>query len=459
MKKFFSILLCLLFLGSASIFVACHNDSGNTPIDPETPIDWDTIDWEGNNDTSTNIRVVFSTHFKSYYENLINEFEAEYSEYTVEPIWAAAGDGVQQQQNSLIGGNDAPDLIVGGDVHILSQSGLLLPLNKLVERDDAEVDFDDFIPQTIEPLYYGEGLYYLPDYFNVGLLYYNKDIFDEAGIPYPDSTWTFDKYMEVAKQLTKTETKDGVTRYTQWGGDFDMTWGSQWVTLVRQYGGEVFNEEGFLTLNTAEAKAAFQAYIDMVGVTQQPDTWDKKIAAGPSDDNLGGFEGRKTAMVYGGHTGTMEAFNSIALLDWDVELLPIGPNGTRNGGEFAVDGYGIYKNSKNKKGSWELLKFMTRKRDEQEMREFNWPSPRISGRDILLAQDPEDRRSPQNLEAVYGAVEYAETLPRIEYYTDIVLNRIDPYITRILEGKLNVNDALDEMTSVANDYISNTYVF
>ena len=452
-------MLCVLLISFAGIFGACGNDSGNTPLDPEKPIDWESIDWEGNNDSSTNIRVVFSTHFKSYYENLIKEFTKLHSEYTVKPIWAAAGDGVQQQQNALIGGNDAPDLIVGGDVHILSQSGLLLPLNKLVERDNEEVDLDDFIPEVLEPLYHGEGLYYLPDYFNVGLLYYNKDIFDEAGIPYPDDTWTFEKYQEIALQLTKTETKDGVRRYVQWGGDFDMVWGAQWVTLVRQYGGEVFNDEGFLTMDTPEAKDAFQAYIDMVGITQQPDTWDKKIAAGPSDDDLGKFEGRKTAMVYGGHSGNFEAFNSIALLDWDVELLPIGPNGTRNGGEFAVDGYGIYKNSKNKKGAWELLKYMTRKMDAAELHAFNWPSPRKSGRDILLAVEPEDRRSPQNLEAVYDAILYAETLPRIEYYTDIVLNRINPYITRILEGQLSVDEALDEMNRVANDYISNTYVF
>ncbi len=57
-------------------------------------------------------------------------------------------------------------------------------------------------------------------------LFYNKTHFDAAGIDYPDATWTWDKVVEVAPQLTK---KNG-SKVTQWGldiGDLGVWWGIQ----------------------------------------------------------------------------------------------------------------------------------------------------------------------------------------------------------------------------------------
>ncbi len=72
----------------------------------------------------------------------------------------------------------------------------------------------------------GKNLYGVPENIQMMALYYNKDIFDKAGIAYPDATWSYDKLLEVAKQLTITEGDKTV----QWGfdkGALGAWWGAQ----------------------------------------------------------------------------------------------------------------------------------------------------------------------------------------------------------------------------------------
>lgn len=72
----------------------------------------------------------------------------------------------------------------------------------------------------------GTNIFGVPENIQMMALYYNKDIFDKAGIAYPDSTWTYDKVLEVAKELTIVEGGETV----QWGWDkgaLGAWWGAQ----------------------------------------------------------------------------------------------------------------------------------------------------------------------------------------------------------------------------------------
>lgn len=72
----------------------------------------------------------------------------------------------------------------------------------------------------------GTNIYGVPENIQMMALYYNKDIFDKAGIAYPDSTWTYDKVLEVARELTIVEGGETV----QWGWDkgaLGAWWGAQ----------------------------------------------------------------------------------------------------------------------------------------------------------------------------------------------------------------------------------------
>ncbi len=84
--------------------------------------------------------------------------------------------------------------------------GLIMDLTPLIERDN--VDTSVFIPEVLA-IYNIEGKQWgLPFLTTGSYVFYNMDIFDEAGMPYPptdweDKSWTWDRMLDIAKKLTK----------------------------------------------------------------------------------------------------------------------------------------------------------------------------------------------------------------------------------------------------------------
>lgn len=457
--KWLAILTSALVLaGSVCSLAGCGIRGGFDPYVPrEGEVDWETIDWEGNNDSSSELSIVLSQQFRTYYDGIIAEFATLHPEYTVNAIYAASGDGVYSKQNTDIGGRNAPDVFVGGDVYLDTYKGLLIPLDKLIERDNGQVDKDDFLPGVLDNLSSGGHTYFLPEYINVGLLYYNKDIFTDGGVNLPTADWTYEDFTAAAKRLTKKVEGDEI--FSQWGVFNDYTWWGDWLPLVRYFGGEAFNAEGYVTLDTPQAKQALEAYAKWTGTAQRPETWTDKISAGPTEDNLGGFEGKKTAMLYGGNVGNWISYSGVGL-NWDIEKLPVNPDNGKSGAEFSIQGYGIFQGSRNIKGAWEFIKYLTRKRTSvAELNAFGYPTPRTSGKELLLAVPKAQRAKPQNLEALFETVEegLAMTLPRVDYFSDVAQNKINPYIIKLCNGELTAEECAKQATNQANFYIDNFY--
>ena len=414
------------------------------------------------------VTLVYETDKREYWNSIKEGFEEAYKEegYTLNMIPVGGGQ-VISKQSTMISQNDAPDLILGGDVHIQNQYKYLMPLNELIDRDSAEVDYKDFIPAVTDVLTLNNKVYYLPDFFNVSLLYYNKTIFDKyngdpahasAKIEYPNRNWDYyEDFYATAEKLTDTARG-------QFGCFSTIGWWGEWLTHIRQSGGEIMNDEGYVTLNTQAANdGIFRYYEKMYGSAQRKRISNQK----GTDDNYGDFSIGHFAMDYGGHIVNWVPLRSETVdFDWDVEFLPT-VNGNRAGGELAVNAYGIYAGTDAKDATWELLKYMTRKRSLEEWQATQYPSCRISGKDLLLSVPKAERKQkPQNLEAVYLSLEnsYCKSLPGERYFEYINTQIIQNYITKILENeysnsdsRVNISEGLKKATDAANNYIRSNY--
>ena len=112
------------------------------------------------------------------------------------------------------------------------KNGLLLNLQPMVDAaglfDPAQYPVDHFDVWKLD----GQNYFALPENFQTMALYYNKALFDEAGLTVPDDTWTWDQVIEAGTNLTK---RDG-DRVSQWGlslGVMSTWWGLQtrsWAT-------------------------------------------------------------------------------------------------------------------------------------------------------------------------------------------------------------------------------------
>ncbi len=158
---------------------------------------------------------------------------------------------------TMIAGDAAPDVffIASDSYRSFQKRGVLLNLTGYFNK---EMDIDEFIPLARDKMLIDGGIYGVSSCDVSPVLFYNKKLFDEAGLPYPpndpEKAWTWDKFVDIAKQLTVR--KNGKT--VQYGvSGFTIEWVSAFSAMVKSNGGQVFNEDYTeLLLDSPEAKEA-----------------------------------------------------------------------------------------------------------------------------------------------------------------------------------------------------------
>ena len=382
------------------------------------------------------VTVSFDANWRNALEPLLAEFNTAHKDVQIEAIWG--GD-----QAKLIAAQRAPDIINTGDIHIETDQDLLADLTPFIAKAGADLNINDFFPQMLGPLKIKGKQLALPSRFNVGLLYYNKDLFDAAGVKYPTKTWLQKDYLAAAQKLTKADNGHA----TQWGASTTLGWWGEWLIHVRQSGGEIMKGDT-VTLNTPQAIAGLQFFFDKTTLGKY------KIAPGPKDDNLGGFAGGKTGMEYGGHTGTWSGLNAVKTLNWDIQVLPRGSK-QQKGAEFAYEAYGVSSSSKNPDAAWEALKFITGSKFVNGMyTKLGLPPSRRSVMDDALAIPRAKRNSPQNLEALFEGIKNGMTLPRNKDFVNMAIQVVQPEIDKMLEGKQSAADTARIAADKATKYLA-----
>lgn len=130
---------------------------------------------------------------------------------------------------------------------------------KLLPVEDASIDRSKFPQGLIDLFTYKDVLYGVPKDFDTIALIYNKELFDAAGVAYPDESWDWDRFLEVSKQLTNKEA--GVygfsTKYTTQEGIYNF---------VYQNGGSIITKDHKSGYGLKETQEAVKFYFDLANV-------------------------------------------------------------------------------------------------------------------------------------------------------------------------------------------------
>ena len=256
-----------------------------------------------------------------------------------EPYW-------DKLQTSIAGG-DAPDVFaMDGPLFPDYQTReVLLDLKPYIDRDGY--DLGQLADQAVADFTTPDGQFGLPRDLNVVALYYNKKMFDAAGIPYPDDTWDWAKLSEVAKKLT-LRGADG--KVSQWGFYTETTdMENYWSELVWQNGGDIISADHKANLvGSDQAAAGIQFLQDLI--------WkDKVMPDAAITDALGdAFEQGQAAMEANG--SWLVATHQAAGIDFGIAPLPKGPAGRAT--SINPTGAVVYKGSKNPDAAWAFVKYL-----------------------------------------------------------------------------------------------------
>jgi multiple sugar transport system substrate-binding protein len=258
-------------------------------------------------------------------------------------------EGYNEKVATAIAGGTPPDLFVSGDVQIptIVQKGYAVDLNEFIEEEDY--DMSDFAPELIDGLTFDGKLVGLTDNWDAQALYYNRTMFEEAGVEPPTADWTWEDFVSAARALTSGEGKDKV-----YGAVIDPWFGPVY-SQIWAFGGDVFSEDGTECLLDSPESVA--------GVESITDLFEQGIA--PSTEQLGSlgqdstqmFLAGRAAMVIG--SGRWLAFElaEVEKFEWAVAALPQGPAGRAP--FFHVGLFAIARSSDNPEAAWDFLKFIT----------------------------------------------------------------------------------------------------
>jgi len=368
------------------------------------------------------------------------EFERAHPDIEVRMVWVPESE-FNAKLKTLAAAGRLPDLFLAGDVWMSYLHPLMRDLTPLVRRDAAEIGLDDYFPQIRAAMQQDGRYYVLPEELNVSLLYYNRRLFAEAGLPEPSADWTWGDLVRAGQALTHPGQPG---RPQVWGCSRVENWWAEWLTYVRQAGGEVFTPDGKrCLLDSPAAVAGLRFFLEKSSRYH--------ISAPAGFEPLNSFVNQRTAMVVGGHVQYWINYNQAPGLDWDVQMLPAGPAG-RRGGELAIAGYSISRASRNPEAAWALAKYLTRREAIAAIVARGGLAVRRSVAEHAL-HDPARTGAPRNLAAAYRQFEFGEPIPRHPYFIEIMLHIVQPEIDRMLLGELTPEETGRRAAAAVNAFL------
>lgn len=173
------------------------------------------------------------------FQLIIEAYEAANPNVTIEVINNSADDYNDAVAVTLTAAQADPDVVWlknTDELIDLSSKNQLLDLNTYIEADEFDLDL---YKGAAEELQIDGATYALPFRLDWFVLYYNKDIFDDAGIDYPTSELTWDEYYSLAEQLTSGEGSSKIY------GTHNHTWPLLVTNWACQYGEYTVIEEDY----------------------------------------------------------------------------------------------------------------------------------------------------------------------------------------------------------------------
>ncbi|MGI9294156.1 MAG: extracellular solute-binding protein, partial [Pseudomonadales bacterium] len=300
----------------------------------------------------------------------------------------------------------------------------------VAENPSAAATFDEIEPNLMAGMRSRRSneLNYFPTEWNNIVVYYNMDMFDEAGLEYPADDWTWEDFRKTAKSLTVKDDSGNTTRFgfALPGGNFGL---QPW--LLTNNTGYLDSTWTAVTVTTPEFRESLQFMHDLIHVDGSTAGFEM---TGYQDDKLAAG---LIAMSTAGHwpvPGLRKAGNErIGVANF--------PRNKSTSTVFGIGGVGVTKVSENRDLAWEFVQELTGEEYQQELADSNVSIP--SWR--RFATTEEWIAWPNNAEIFYASAASAIPVPSPGNFAEM-----EKIFMRNLESYLTNNQDLDTTIETMN---------
>lgn len=380
------------------------------------------------------------------HQKVADAFMAEHPGYTVE-IWNQPWADYFTKIQALWASGDSsqiPDVAFLWPTPRYAAEGVLENLDPLIA--ESGYDLTDYWPALLESAMYDGSVYGFPRDSGLEVLYYNKDMFDEAGLAYPDDTWTWNEFQAAVEALTIKDAAGNVERY-----GLGMENG-KWQLWVGQNNGAILDDmrnPSKCTLADPAAMDAIKFYSDMVNNGFAMRDADLNQAGG----DAGVFQSGLAAMIIQ-NSSRVTAFNA-AGMNYDVAVVPIPEGGQRSasaGGAAWVMSAG----TDNKEAAWTFLSWLQSTEGGQKLYTESgeiFPALRsVASSEAFLGQDS----APANRQAFLTEGDNSK-VGRFGYFPEwdeLGNSIIDPNLQRVWSGEESPENVLPEICGLADQFLA-----
>lgn len=262
-------------------------------------------------------------------DTLAADFEKEHPGIKIKPVYAGSYQDTITKVLTAAKGGDAPHMAVmlSTDMYTLIDEGVVVPFDELVKTPADRAWMSSFYPGFMKNSQTGGKTWGIPFQRSTIVMYWNKELFKQAGLDpnRPPQNWA--ELVEYGKKLTQ---RDAAGKVSTWGVQIPSSGFPYWLfqAFTTQNGVELMNTEGTRTyFDKPEVVEALQYWVDLSRKHQIHPPGVVEWGTTPKD-----FFERKAAIIWT-TTGNLTNIRNNAKFDFGVAMLPAGKQrGTPTGG-------------------------------------------------------------------------------------------------------------------------------
>lgn len=384
-----------------------------------------------------------------FVKTLLTRFEAENPDIVVE--WTNSNEYAQKLLVMTAAGT-GPDVayIFHPWVEPFAAQGIFLDLGPLIKRDTAALRPDDFFPGTVASNSYKGKIYALPTWMASSGTYFNKQIFDEAGVAYPDQSWTWNDLVANGKKLARVDANNKLTQFAFTPDGYSFNWSTGPLIWVWSNGADLIGEdETRFLLGSPRARQALGYYYDVI--------FQQNIAVTPADHGQASFWER----FFNGTVAIWDSpsWNNTYLANvkfaWDAAPTLKSPFTGQRAAFVHTRGHAIPVSSKHPEEAWRLVKFLSSP-EVQAMwaQQRGYQPTRASAARAWLQFQPGGRRI--NLQPFIDSVPVGRYIPALidPQKNQDFWSAINSNWGRVMSRELSVSGFLDTVTPLVSTILS-----
>ena len=318
----------------------------------------------------------------------------------------------------------------------------LEPLGPYLEKSKL-VSKEDFYPQAIEPFTWQGQVMCIPQNLSSLVVYYNKNLFDRAGVAYPKTDWNWEDFLSTAQKLTRDLDGDG--KADQHGLGFEISL-ARFAPFIWQHGGQVVNNTYSPTRLALEHPLSLDAIRWVVELQTKhhvvPDAEQEE-----AEDSESRFLNGRLAMYLNSRRG-VPTYRELKDFDWDIAPLP---HDAHTASLVHSDAYCMPSTVKNKDLVWKFIEFANSVDGQTIVAASGRTVPSL--RSVAESQAFLDAsQKPYNSRVFLDMIPYLHALPSSATWIDVeeVANN---ELQRAFYGNASIEEAVQSATSLAQPFL------